>query len=502
MVSTGAEAENRTSTAAQPHNATNRNKTKPSALLVKHYRMTRWLNFVSPDVELDYLEGLVLVLLKYMPFVVLIISVIMTTQVYVIMQPQVDPWYLTLANCAHMSVAFIINPINAFILIAKPRGKLLVMLWSVVMYTVALCDIASDSFVAGYEARGFPPSLFLVASASMISALPVWHHIGLTAVASGCHLLGSALSPESVEVHHIIDANVKLPVFWLMCYVCEKNLRTQFQTKKLLTHVDAQLDSQMKAFEADGMLPSTVPGSVTPQTNSTPNADSDTSVDSRKAVTTTPSGGSSESKSQLSPSLTVSVLGSSVLEALSTAFDRARAINLLFADLQSRQSFFLATMSHELRAPLTAMLGCVRLLRSSLSKPKATVTPAEEVEDRTVQGNHNSNGGNGNNGTTSSNHSNSKSPHTHTNEICNDSPASDVESDEELTAMLYESGQHLLSVVNDILEFSRLTSTTTRFTLEPAVCWPRKLAQVCFDVGWYDYLRFIFFFLPSSTLLL
>ena len=46
------------------------------------------------------------------------------------------------------------------------------------------------------------------------------------------------------------------------------------------------------------------------------------------------------------------------MNRLHHALQRARAVNQLFVDAEARQAMFLAMMSHELRSPLTAMLGC------------------------------------------------------------------------------------------------------------------------------------------------
>jgi signal transduction histidine kinase len=42
--------------------------------------------------------------------------------------------------------------------------------------------------------------------------------------------------------------------------------------------------------------------------------------------------------------------------------DNKQAISLSLAESEARQAFFLAAMSHELRSPLTTVLGCVDML--------------------------------------------------------------------------------------------------------------------------------------------
>ena len=110
-----------------------------------------------------------------------------------------------------------------------------------------------------------------------------------------------------------------------------------------------------------------------------------------------------------------------IVATVQQTLSQARRVSNMLLQAEARQAFFLATMSHELRSPLTAVLGCSDLLGG-------------------VQG------------------------------LSSEAA--------EYVSLIQSSGAHLLMIVNDILDFSKLESGAEEFCLLPCVFDPQVLCQM------------------------
>ena len=247
-----------------------------------------------------------------------------------------------------------------------------------------ISQIFSDVFCNAIHmgASGAPASTIigLVTVATFATGMPWYLHASWGVSAAMVHY-GSqyTYAPETINSEAVIDVFRSLPLYALLGYACDLTMRQRFQERAHIERFSSQLDKVVSEFGREN-----VPGvALYPQTHQGHR------------------------------------IGGTTFERLQDTLRRAEAINQLLSSAEARQRMFLATMSHELRSPLTGMLGSLKLLAGTESLP-------QEAKD--------------------------------------------------LVAWADASGNHLQSVVNDILDFSKM-SAGTAFRLNPVKFRPTSLLR-------------------------
>ena len=259
--------------------------------------------------------------------------------------------------------------------------------YNIAMFLQISGDLWAQSGIAGYRGHYIAPPLYSMCCATALTGKSwIFHAVNGSAilvvflVANWLNCDGDDIIPKRA----VMESAMQLPVMYLIGYVCDANTRTTYSTHRELQHFRTDLDQAVAK-----LLPEERANTVNKQT-------------------------------ELAHSNNTLMSWVDMMADLNRALAEARKVNRLFSDAEARQAIFLATMSHELRYPLTAMLGSLEILELS---------PDLIPEHR------------------------------------------------ELVQLVNGSGMHLKCLVNDILDFSKLTTTQREFKLSPLPFRPRMFAD-------------------------
>ena len=261
-------------------------------------------------------------------------------------------------------------------------------------------DGIGNSIVAGFKGMPIPFSVFGIPIGTPMTGIGWLHLTGICIVVLSIYAFSlwswhpdsRLLSPEA-----ILEGVKSLIGFTVSGYLCDSNLRMHSQTR-----------CRLRAFRQQ------LHGAVDELVHK-PNA----------AVKNCGSGDRNENEDHglemAEPTMMKSgnFMDRDTLPYLCDSLKQAWSVMKLYADSDERKSTFLATMSHELRSPLTAIMGCTELVGSDPSLPASTRPLVEAIES---------------------------------------------------------SSKQLLTTVNNILDFSKLTSPGDEFQLRPRPFDPKKLA--------------------------
>ena len=259
-----------------------------------------------------------------------------------------------------------------------------------------VAGMGSSAFLKGAIGAPLPATVYLSASVSVLTGMPWYYHAILAGLGTVAHKIGVLLySTGPLDVEDATVSTLILPFFIILSYLCDNFLRADFKTQRELKLFGRELDREVRKL---GVTPDRL------------NCNSNGAGDCKAA------------NDAAGIDCTSCDNQSGRLANLQHTLNRATQVTHMYAEAEQRQSWFLASMSHELRSPLTAMLGCSELLMEM--GPQDVSSAAGEMVD-----------------------------------------------------LLYSSGKHLLAIVNDILDFSKLTSQAHQFRLEPVAFDPRVVAN-------------------------
>eukprot|EP00750_Incisomonas_marina_P026278 INCI5891.3.p1 GENE.INCI5891.3~~INCI5891.3.p1 ORF type:complete len:802 (-),score=127.52 INCI5891.3:179-2584(-) len=240
-------------------------------------------------------------------------------------------------------------------------------------------DLYCNAFVAGASGRPTPSNVFAVASLSFCTGLPWYQHV-VFGLSSAFIFFWAQLQfhPQAFDKAVAADVLVGMPLCAVISFLSDRALRQNFVAHHQLLDFGSQLSGEVQQLRGKSSATAAGPGLA------------------------------SLNLEQVTPQST------EPMNRLHHALQRARAVNQLFVDAEARQAMFLAMMSHELRSPLTAMLGSIELMNMEQQNLPAHLR--------------------------------------------------------ELAAQIADSGAHLNTIVDDVLTFSKLNNDLTPFQLEPVDC--------------------------------
>eukprot|EP00750_Incisomonas_marina_P028064 INCI637.3.p1 GENE.INCI637.3~~INCI637.3.p1 ORF type:complete len:897 (-),score=161.08 INCI637.3:240-2930(-) len=328
------------------------------------------------------------------------------------------------------------------ILFFKWETRLAVVCSQLSIFVHLLALPGACTFVAAAKGYPLPGSVFVLAGASSLTGMTWLFHAGMT-VANACvFLIGRYLfvaHPFNAEV--VTDWAKALIVLLLISFMCELSMRNDFETRHRLRKFRQQLDTVVAQLSNGGQghgqsqnaqAAANATKTMAARYSGTKSEDQGyfADVDDPVIGRALSPGVTSSRKRTHRSSKTIRRLVSSVCEstpyvredlvaAVCKSLQRAQDINSLLVQAESRQAFFLAAMSHELRSPLTTVLGCTTLLEGVAS------LGAESKQ---------------------------------------------------YIQLIRSAGNHLLNIINDILDFSKITSDNVDFRLSPSLFDPRALA--------------------------
>eukprot|EP00750_Incisomonas_marina_P025491 INCI5506.1.p1 GENE.INCI5506.1~~INCI5506.1.p1 ORF type:complete len:779 (+),score=125.47 INCI5506.1:150-2486(+) len=257
-----------------------------------------------------------------------------------------------------------------------------------------LCgDLWSQSFIAGTSCQKYPPAILSISCATVLIG-KTWmfnagHSLAMYALYAGARIF---LCDNPADGFRLVEVAFQLPVMWLIGYVANANSRLGFFIRSRLSTFRSELAGVLQStFEPDQLR----------------NPDAEVLAAADLPPLDEPA----------TPTDTI-MSWVDLLSDLQRSLEQARAANKIFAKAEARQAIFLASMSHELRSPLTTMIGFLELILLS-----ATDEQRDNLD------------------------------------------------------IVYSSSNQLLCLVNDILDFSKLAAVGNRFELSDVPFQPRQVAE-------------------------
>eukprot|EP00750_Incisomonas_marina_P008888 INCI15730.2.p1 GENE.INCI15730.2~~INCI15730.2.p1 ORF type:complete len:738 (+),score=114.61 INCI15730.2:132-2345(+) len=286
-----------------------------------------------------------------------------------------------------------------------------------------LCIMVGDGYgqavLAAVQGLPFPLALVGIACGNALTGLPWFYNFCYSVV--GCLVFFRVQflwHPELVQTEAWMDCGRAIVVCGLVGYVCDASMRTQSQTRHRLRHFRATLDSAVQDLEAKSGVHSSeqnAPARVPQQASSKASIVSARFRELTRSVWTRCRCIHNEQKEP-------AFLKKDTVNYLGESLQRAVDVMGMFSDAEERQSTFLATMSHELRSPLTTIIGCSEILTSMPQLHR-------EAQD--------------------------------------------------LVKLVQSAGGLLLTLVNDILDFSKLCHAASQFQLDAVPFDPNALGLKC-----------------------
>jgi signal transduction histidine kinase/CheY-like chemotaxis protein len=385
-----------------------------------------------------------------------------------------EHWAVNAALQCHIFGPLICAGIWAYLYVTRSQTRTALAAFEFSICLQVFSDGLSQAVLAAYRGMPIPAGVFGVACMTPLTKQNwIYNAILSVTFASVYYVMQGIWHPDMVNPTARLDSARAFVAYIVIGYLSDINLRTQTQARlrlrKFKKHLDSSVanmvNSEQESSDTDSSNADGDPNGTghlrtdkeTPDVfqhnNEAANPDlehfktlkgnrseeecsSSAAIQFRKstspddldwqAVHSETQHGHQESKRMVQPlSFTKRMFyEKDSLLYMKDVLRHARDVTKLFAAAEQRQSTFLATMSHQLRSPLTSILGCSELLVSD----------------------------------------------TDITEKCR-----------HLVKVVLNSGNHLLSLVNDILDFSKMT-TSNKFNLKPSAFNVHDLADRVFQL--------------------
>ena len=251
------------------------------------------------------------------------------------------------------------GPLVVMLLLFLGRSKPVesrVKYFDAALYVQIVADCVVEAAIFGRAGDPVPLASLVVMTANVLTHMPWYHHVFLGSLAFAVHAVVAGHKGTLSEVQTLMGVLV-LPFMIIFARFADRALRQDFATRLQVSTFRETMAGYVEKF-------------------------------------------CSKDEAALAR-----VKTDDTVKSLHATFELARKLTDRIIEAEQQQRLFLATMSHELRSPLSAMLNAVEV---------ATVTSMDETGGK--------------------------------------------EAVAEMLQLMQDSGQHLLGVINDVLDFSALSS--------------------------------------------
>ena len=318
-----------------------------------------WLHFLDPEIELKYRSEqttkIFFIATGLMAMLGVVNSVTRGADVMELLgyplweiaedsafsDPHLAKFHPCLLLCL---IARIVGPFLVFALLMThvyvPKAKFsdtkTIRIFEIGILLQIISDCWSDAIFAGIMGEPVPATIALVVGAAALSGHPWWFHAKTGLAPLGIYIvLRTMVSPEPVDRLHIVGSVSVMGPLLAISFLSDRYTRRDFLTRMHLDSFRKHMDLLEMEVEKRTSAPrgnNTVGGKPGHLEATSPRARESTA---------------------------------DMIKTLDQQLGRASTVSRLFSRSEEQKSMFLARMAHELRSPLTAMLGCTDLLLSS-----------------------------------------------------------------------------------------------------------------------------------------